>query len=64
MMKKHNIEPVVTILDHESGRESPDYWLSKTPDERINTVLYLRDQYIVSLGFAYPPSVEPVVNIK
>ena len=42
------IEKVVNkrnLKDSSSIREDLDYWLSKTPEERVATVDYLRRQY-------------------
>ena len=42
------IEKIVNkrnLKDLSSIREDLDYWLSKTPEERVDTVDYLRRQY-------------------
>lgn len=63
MEKKRNIEPVVTILEKENERDDLKYWSGKTPEERIDAVLYLREQYMIAQGYASPPMIEPVVKI-
>ena len=40
----------VTNLDHDSGHDDVQYWLSKTPTERLIALEILRQQY-----FSYDP---------
>ena len=63
MTIERKIEPVVRILDEEDHKGDLEYWLRKTPEERIEAVLHLREQYIISLGFSSPPAIEPCVKI-
>ncbi len=63
MTKNRKIEPVVTIVERESEKDDLRFWSGKTPEERIEAVLYMREQYIISLGYASPPPIEPVVKI-
>ena len=63
MKKKNKIEPVVSILDYENGDSDLKYWLEKTPEERIDAVLYLREQYMSTIGCNSHPPVEAVVKI-
>jgi hypothetical protein len=39
VVNKHN------LCDFSSIKEDLSYWLSKTPEERVSTVDYLRKQY-------------------
>ncbi|HOW84131.1 MAG TPA: hypothetical protein PK573_16330 [Spirochaetota bacterium] len=63
MKMKRAIEPIVKIVDRENEKDDLRYWLSRTPEERIDAVLHLRKQYIRSLGYSEIPGIEPFVKI-
>lgn len=41
-----------------------DYWLTRPPDERVEAVELLREQYYSMLGFTEPPSMEKIFVMK
>lgn len=63
MKKKRSIEPVVRILDCEDEKSDLAYWLGRSPEERVDAVLRLREQHIRAMGHKTRPRVEAVVNI-
>lgn len=56
MAKKGRIEPVVHIVGHDDGNADLRYWLTRSPEERINAVLQLREQHMRVMGH-FPKSV-------
>jgi hypothetical protein len=63
MRKKRRIEPVVHIIEHDDGNADLQYWLIRTPEERINAVLQLMEQHMRVMGQESRRGVEPVVII-
>lgn len=40
------MEKVITITDKQSSDNNRDYWMSKTPQERLEAIEFLRQQYM------------------
>jgi hypothetical protein len=62
MKRKNTIEPIVRIIDRDDDAADLRYWLGKTPEERIEAVMEIREQYLRSIGYNKTPEVEPVVT--
>ncbi|TAL36695.1 MAG: hypothetical protein EPN93_07670 [Spirochaetes bacterium] len=62
MKRKTSIESIVRIVDRDDDAADLRYWLGKTPEERIEAVILLREQYMRSIGYDKEPEVEPIVT--
>lgn len=62
-MKKHR-DLQVRIVDRKEKKHDLDYWLGKTPEERIEAVEFLREQYYVMLGYKESPKLIPHLEIR
>lgn len=63
MKKKRSLDPVVRILDREDEKGDLAYWLGRSPEERVDAVLRLRERYMRAMGHKTRLRVEAVVNI-
>jgi len=52
-MQKRNL--VVRILSRENEEETRRFWLDKSPEERLDAVEFLREQYYVIRGYKELP---------
>ena len=59
MKKQRNIK----IIDKDEVDNATMYWLQKTPEERLSTVEFLREQYYLILGFDEVPRLSKIINI-
>ena len=57
------IEPVIHKLPsgRSDDRDDLNYWLLKTPEERIMAMGILQEQYFVLKGYKSPPKIEKTV---
>jgi Arc/MetJ family transcription regulator len=54
---------VVRVLDHEPSASDLNYWMTKTPEERLDTVEFLREQFYAIQGYRKIPRIKKVVNM-
>jgi len=50
------------IRKGDSTKRDLQFWLAKTPEERISAVEFLREQYYVIRGYADLPRLELVIR--
>ena len=62
MRKERNIP--VHICSQKSEKSDLQYWLSKTPEERISAMEVLREQYYAIAGYTTTPRLIPIVHIR
>ncbi len=58
------MQPKVTIKDRRERDCDYDFWKSKTPEERIGAVEYLREQCYLAMGYDKPPGIARVVKVS
>ncbi len=58
------IEPVVRKIspEEDDAKNDLEYWLSRSPRERIEAMTLLREQYFILLGYQEPPRIENTVT--
>ena len=61
-MKK--IEPVVKkiALNEDDERNDLQFWLGRTPEERIEAMRMMREHYFHVMGYKKPPRIEKCVK--
>jgi len=59
MSKKNNI----TVVDTDDAAGDVLFWKNKTPEERLDAVELLREQYYVIQGYKDIPRIERVVRV-
>ena len=52
-MKKREL--VIRISSKEDGAETRLFWLAKSPEERLDAVEFLREQYYIIRGYETVP---------
>jgi len=53
----------IVILDRDDGAKDVLFWKNKTPEERLNAVEILREQYYVIKGYKDIPRIERIIRI-
>lgn len=46
------------------GETTPDFWLSKSPEERMEAVEVIREQYYAMLGYNKTPRIKKIIKIS
>ena len=54
-MEKRNL--VIRISSRENEAETRRFWLAKSPEERLDAVEFLREQYYVIQGYKTVPRI-------
>ena len=54
----------VTIKDRREPDTDYDFWKSKSPEERIGAVEFLREQCYLAMGYSEPPAITRVVKVR
>ena len=54
----------VRIIDKEGERDDLEYWLKKSPEERIAAVEFLREQYYAMSGYKSLPRLAHVIQVR
>ncbi len=54
----------VKIVAKSEKSNDLEFWLKKTPEERINAVEFLRSQYYVLAGYESTPKFVPSLKIR
>ena len=58
-----NMQIKVTIKDRREPDTDYDFWKSKSPEERIGAVEFLREQCYLAMGYSEPPAITRVVKV-
>jgi len=53
----------VAIKDRREPDADRDFWKSKSPEERIEAVEFLREQCYLAMGYSDPPAITRVVKV-
>jgi hypothetical protein len=53
---------VIKILETETAASDLDYWLKKTPEQRLDAVELLREQFYAIQGYRRIPRIKRVVH--
>ena len=56
-------EPVIHF-GQPAGGGSREFWMSKSPEERVEAVETIREHYYQMLGYAEPPRIRKVITIE
>jgi hypothetical protein len=54
----------VTIKDRREPDIDYDFWKSKSPEERVGAVEFLREQCYLAMGYDKPPGITRVVKVS
>jgi len=60
---KKNIPNIRFSRDY-PGETSNNFWLTKTPDERVEAVEIIREQYYAMLGYKKAPRIKKTIKIS
>ncbi len=52
----------IRIVSHEGIRDDLEFWLEKSPEERLETVEFLREQFFAVQGYAETPRIKKIVR--
>jgi len=50
------------VLNNENSAADLHYWMKKTPEERLDTVEFLREQFYAIQGYRKIPRIKKVVH--
>ena len=53
---------VINVLHNENSAADLHYWMKKTPEERLDTVEFLREQFYAIQGYRKIPRLKKVVH--
>jgi len=53
----------ISVIDREDATGDILFWKDKTPEERLNAVELLREQYYVIQGYKDTPRIERIIRI-
>jgi len=53
----------IRIVEKENEEVDRHYWMSKSPEDRLSTVEFLREQFYVIQGFASVPRLTRKIRI-
>jgi hypothetical protein len=53
----------VTVKNRRDPDSDYSYWMSKSPEERIDAVEYLREQCYLAMGYEKPPGIVRVAHV-
>jgi hypothetical protein len=53
----------IVVVDRDDAAKDVLFWKNKTPEERLNAVELLREQYYVIQGYKDIPRIERVIRI-
>ena len=54
---------VMKIIEQKKVEDSYAYWMSKTPEERVEAVETIRDHYYSMLGYTEPPRIKKIIRL-
>ena len=54
----------IALKDRREPDDDYDFWKSKSPEERIDAVEYLREQCYLAMGYEKPPGIVRVVKVS
>lgn len=58
-----SINPIITISQRGSGMDTRAFWMSMTPEERIEAVETIREHYYSMLGYTEPPRIKKIMKL-
>jgi hypothetical protein len=58
------IKKIIKITGSHASSDSKEFWMSKTPDERVEAVETIRSHYYSMLGFSDPPRIKKIIKIS
>lgn len=55
-----------TVTFHKINEEKDprQYWLSKTPEERVEAVETIREHYYAMMGYTSPPRIKKIIKFS
>ena len=54
----------IALKDRREPDDDYDFWKSKTPEERIDAVEFLREQCYLAMGYENTPGIQRVVEVS
>ena len=54
----------MSIIKRDEKNRDHEFWRSKTPEERLSAVEFLREHYYIILGYDRPPSIIRKISIR
>ncbi|MCP4135461.1 MAG: hypothetical protein GY754_31120 [bacterium] len=62
----NSVKKIIKITnDSDKDKEgSKNFWLSKTPEERVEAVETIREQYYSMLGYDEPPRIKKIIKFS
>ena len=54
----------LAIIKKDAKNSDVEFWSTKTPEERLSAVEFLREQFYIIQGYDRPPSIIREINIR
>lgn len=54
----------IKISDNNRGADSRDFWMSKTPEERLEAQEVIREHYYLMKGYHETPRIKKIIKIN
>ncbi len=54
----------IAIKDRREQDRDYEFWMSKSPEERVDAVEYLREQCYLAMGYEKPPGIVRIVKVS
>jgi hypothetical protein len=54
----------ISILKRDADNNNREFWQTKTPEERLSAVEFLREQCFIVQGYDHLPSIIMEINIR
>ena len=56
------IKKIITIETVGDNKNSYEFWISKTPEERVEAVETIRQHHYAMLGYKTPPRIKNIIR--
>jgi hypothetical protein len=57
------IKKIIQISGHGDAPDTKIFWMSKSPEERVEAVETIRGHYYLMLGYTEPPRIKKIIRI-
>jgi len=54
----------ISIIKRDAENSDVEFWRTKTPEERLSAVEFLREQFYIIQGYDRPPSIIREITIR
>mgnify|MGYP006886004619 CR=1 FL=1 len=61
---RDSMKKCIKISENNSGEDSRDFWMSKTPEERLEALEVIREHYYLMKGYRETPRIKRIIKIN